>query len=335
MSAHPKIQKMCEEESDDHEAVAKLLEINDSIHRTSERYKLIKQGNIEGAAKIPRGTLGTSGAGVSKGPNNELSLIDFGGPEDEPSSQPSSQPSGAATQPSGNALEDDLLGLSMDSSMSGGGAISLGPSTGFGKYIGCPMSCSIYLTGSGASSQAGSHLSNTQITDLFSQPAPPMAATSISPPPQYLFSPSPAQPLAQPEPKPDPFAVLAAASNNSRQASPFQFQQSTKPPSGALSPKPAQPHPASSSKPAPAADDEWEFASALPPQSGPTTITLHSSTITIVWELSRVATQPAVIEIKSKVSNNLPVPVTELTFKVAVTKVSHKHLAFRRLDDIR
>ena len=41
-SAHPKIQKMCEEESDDHEAVAKLLEINDSIHRTIQRYKLVK-----------------------------------------------------------------------------------------------------------------------------------------------------------------------------------------------------------------------------------------------------------------------------------------------------
>src|SRR3954447_22089797 len=82
-SAQPKIQKMCEEESDDHEAVAKLFEINDSIHRTIERYKLIKKGDIEGANNIAKGTLGISGAGVKKGANNELSLIDFGGPEDE------------------------------------------------------------------------------------------------------------------------------------------------------------------------------------------------------------------------------------------------------------
>ncbi|MCJ1302906.1 hypothetical protein MMC08_005711, partial [Hypocenomyce scalaris] len=77
-SAQPKIQKMCEEESDDQEAVAKLLEINDSIHRTVERYKLIKQGDLDAALKIPKGTLGTS-TGVSRTADNELSLIDFGG----------------------------------------------------------------------------------------------------------------------------------------------------------------------------------------------------------------------------------------------------------------
>lgn len=129
MSAHPKIQKMCEEESDDHEAVAKLLEINDSIHRTIERYKLIKQGDVEGAAKIPKGTLGTSGAGVSKGPNNELSLIDFDDFEDTPSSQAST----AAPGQTGHALEDDLLGLSMNDTSFQGGAISLGGSSSFGK----------------------------------------------------------------------------------------------------------------------------------------------------------------------------------------------------------
>src|ERR1700753_3619210 len=76
MSAHPKIQKMCEEESDDAEAVAKLLEINDSIHRTIERYKLMKAGDIEAANKIAKGTLGTT-TGVGKNAANELSLIDF------------------------------------------------------------------------------------------------------------------------------------------------------------------------------------------------------------------------------------------------------------------
>src|SRR5580698_7391049 len=107
MSAHPKIQKMCEEESDDHEAVAKLLEINDSINRTIERYWLVKKGDVEGAAKIPKGTLGVSGAGVSKGPNNELSLIDLG---DEDDVHAVSQ--APASQGGGSTLADDLLGLS-------------------------------------------------------------------------------------------------------------------------------------------------------------------------------------------------------------------------------
>ena len=137
-SAHPKIQKMCEEESDDTEAVAKLFEINDSINRTIERYKLVKKGDLEAASKIPKGTLGTSGAGVSKGPDNELSLIDLGGPEDaglaagqSSSSQPADNP-----QMKGNALEDDLLGLSIqDNTFGQGGGISLGNSNGFGPFL--------------------------------------------------------------------------------------------------------------------------------------------------------------------------------------------------------
>src|SRR3954447_15020336 len=78
-SAQPKIQKMCEEESDDHEAVAKLLEINDSIHRTVERYKLLKKGDIEGASKIAAGQpFQATPNSSSKAPAaNELSLIDL------------------------------------------------------------------------------------------------------------------------------------------------------------------------------------------------------------------------------------------------------------------
>lgn len=129
-SAHPKIQRMCEEESEDHEAVAKLLEINDSIHRTLNRYRLTKKGDYEAAQNIPKGTLGTSGAGVGTGPGNELSLIDLGGfDEPEPAAQPAqsaANPLGdfdsplpttaaTATRPPTGGLEDDLLGLSLDS----------------------------------------------------------------------------------------------------------------------------------------------------------------------------------------------------------------------------
>jgi ADP-ribosylation factor-binding protein GGA len=120
-SAHPKIQKMCEEESDDHEAVAKLLEINDSIHRTVERYKLMKNGDLEAAQKIAKGTLGTT-TGVGKNAANELSLIDFGG--DETNGSSSTNPE-AESQSGG--LEDDLLGLSLGGGTYGqGGGIALG-----------------------------------------------------------------------------------------------------------------------------------------------------------------------------------------------------------------
>ena len=121
-SAHPKIQKMCEEESDDSEAVAKLLEINDSIHRTIERYKFIKKGDVDAASKIPQGTLGTS-TGVRKTADNELSLIDFGSDE---TSNTVSQVGGSSQQKTAS-LEDDLLGLSVqDESYGQGGGIALG-----------------------------------------------------------------------------------------------------------------------------------------------------------------------------------------------------------------
>ena len=119
---------MCEEESDDQEAVAKLFEINDSIHRTIERYKLIKKGDVEAASKIPQGTLGTS-TGVGKNADNELSLIDFGGDSDPVAngndllggSMEPSQPSKT------DSVENDLLGLSLqDNSYGLGGGIALG-----------------------------------------------------------------------------------------------------------------------------------------------------------------------------------------------------------------
>jgi ADP-ribosylation factor-binding protein GGA len=131
-SAQPKIQRMCEEESDDHEAVAKLLEINDSIHRTVERYKLMKKGDVESALKIAKGTLGTS-TGVTKNADNELSLIDFDGDAE------ANGRSSTTTGQQAGGLEDDLLGLSIGVSSYGqGGGISLGyganTSTSFRKH---------------------------------------------------------------------------------------------------------------------------------------------------------------------------------------------------------
>ena len=118
-SAQPKIQKMCEEESDDHEAVAKLLEINDSIHRTVERYKLLKKGDIDGAQQIAKGAPVSTASGKSAA--NELSLIDF-----DDADANGAAAGQAAPQTAG--VEDDLLGLSMGDTSSYGqaGGIALG-----------------------------------------------------------------------------------------------------------------------------------------------------------------------------------------------------------------
>ena len=125
-SAQPKIQKMCEEESDDHDAVAKLLEINDGIHRTVEWYRMMKKGDIEGAKKLAKGaTLPSKDSSKLASPHStpaagEQSLIDFDAPSGgEPALGPSSQAA---------RVENDLLGLSLDDSVSleQGGGIALG-----------------------------------------------------------------------------------------------------------------------------------------------------------------------------------------------------------------
>lgn len=132
---------MCEEESEDHEAVAKLLEINDSIHRTLERYKLIKKGDWQGAEKIPRGTLGTSGAGVTKNADNELSLIDLGSGEE------TAAPPQNATRAGSSSLEDDLLGLSLDNNNSSReGQITLGQENSLSEWSTYPVLSNLFMT---------------------------------------------------------------------------------------------------------------------------------------------------------------------------------------------
>ncbi|OAF99652.1 VHS-domain-containing protein [Paraphaeosphaeria sporulosa] len=310
-SAHPKIQKMCEEESEDTEAVAKLFEINDSINRTIERYKLFKKGDIEAANRIPQGTLGTSGAGVSKGPNNELNLIDF---DSEPAPAASNSASGGTEQPAqkGNALEDDLLGLSLGGSNYGqSGSISLGGSNG--SVLGLS---GMAVPQSPAHPQQQSTAQS--IVDLF-------GSTSNSGPAQQIPSPLPsarAQPLPQPVRTPDPFAALN--SPTPRQGSPMNFQQSVKPPPAAsgtvdllggaipaLTSSLAQSTSAAAND-----DDEWTFASAVPDTSKE--ITVNNTLINVVFKVSRES--ETVLLIQNHVSNNTPQPISNLTFQVAASK---------------
>ena len=305
---------MCEEESDDAEAVNKLLEINDSIHRTIERYKLMKAGDVDGANRIEKGTLGTK-TGVGKNAANELSLIDFD-PEPPVATSSTSNTNGGSlldsTESSTAAaktttVQDDLLGLSLDDTSSGPlGTISLGPSTSSGFA-------------------AGSIFANTPKT---------------APPPSY--SPAPAS-QASPKPNYDAFASLTSALPSSKPATPGP-PPTTQPPQqrpatqshidpfAALvssSSRPATPrlggtpqpgaHPAAARQTvtAPAAtEDEWQFESALPPTR---TIQVHSSSIKIEFEPRRVPGQN-VIQITARFGNTTHQRITGLHFQVAVEK---------------
>ncbi|CAI6338899.1 unnamed protein product [Periconia digitata] len=307
-SAHPKIQRMCEEESDDTEAVGKLFEINDSINRTIERYKLFKKGDMEAANKIPQGTLGKSGAGVSQGPNNTLNLIDFGDPEPAPAPAAPESSAGSSAQPAakGNALEDDLLGLSLGAPSYGqSGSIALGGSSN-GSVLG--------LSGAPVP-QSQTQYQNTakSITDLF-------GSTSNSGPSSQISSPLPpsiAHPPPQPARTPDPFASLSSPAP--RQASPMHFQQSTG--SGTIDllggSSPAPPSTLAQSSTADAADDdEWTFSSAVPDTSKE--LTVVNASLNIVFNVSRET--DSTLLVKSRISNNTSLPVSGLTFQVAASK---------------
>ncbi|KAI9779626.1 MAG: hypothetical protein M1839_007291 [Geoglossum umbratile] len=323
-SAQPKIQKMCEEESDDSEAVAKLFEINDSIHRTIERYKLVKKGDLDGASRIPKGTLGST-TGVTKGDDNGLSLIDLG--SDEPSSNGAGNPPAANGGPT---LEDDLLGLSFQDAnygQSGGIALGFGANT---NLPGPPL------------------LSSTLQHSSAKPPTPSISPTpqaSVRPPqpqpakPDYVAFPSlsSSQPLssrgtaaasqfqqqsAQPQSNTAPFPPFGPPAQ--RQASPFQFfqqhAQNPAPPPSLLD-LTQQPQ----SQPVPSADaEEWTFSSSLPvtnntsPSSNEIVVT--NSTVHVLLEVTRLPTSETTILIGARFSNTTPQPISDLTFQVAVTK---------------
>ncbi|KAJ5084474.1 hypothetical protein NUU61_009053 [Penicillium alfredii] len=312
-SAHPKIQKMCEEESDDPEAVNKLLEINDSIHRTIERYKLVKQGDFDAASRIPKGTLGTT-TGVSKNANNELSLIDF-----DP--EPSSNGNAPEASQGGSALENDLLGLSMDDQGPvPGGGISLGPSMNAPPMSSGP---SVPAPSTQLASQAPAAFKpNYDILASMNSSRP----TSQSPTPAARASPQ-AQSSSTPPPAADPFASLVSASPRAT-ASPFQPPapqgQSTLASTalldlaGGTSPAPIPAGQATAVE-----DDQWNFASSLPPSNAlPTTnkIQVLNSQLRVDFIARRVPGQPRQIHIAGVFSNASNQPIGELHFQVAVEK---------------
>lgn len=337
-SAQPKIQKMCEEESDDSEAVAKLLEINDSIHRTIERYKLIKKGDLEAALKIPKGTLGTS-TGVGKTADNELSLIDFSGDPDTTSA--SSADAGATSGQPTASVQDDLLGLSIqDQDYGQGGGIALG----FGANTNVPGPSLLSSTIAQNSAKFPTPSTTPQPQQYPSPPKPnydPFATLASSYPSSRSTTPQPAslfqthQVTKSSQPVADPFAALSspALPQTSLSTNTERPQMPAPTPSASLfdfaPPNPTSPPPPASLNPHPASngtttDDDWTFASALPddgsslPQSND--ITVSNTSIKIVFQASRPDNDNSIISIRASFSNNTPSLVTEYTFQVAVTK---------------
>ena len=306
---------MCEEESDDAEAVAKLLEINDSIHRTIERYKLMKAGNLDAANQIPQGTLGTT-TGVGKNAANELSLIDFD-PEPAPVEVSAANgsllesPSAPAPASSGqNSVEDDLLGLSLDGGPQG--MISLGPTSGMG-----------------ASSMPFSMPSQAPTTMQAPVASPPPSIASPKPnydafasltsalPPSKPSTPGPMQ-QRQPTPTQhpvDPFAALV--SSGSRPSTPSNLRNVSQPKAQQETLLNLSQNQAASV--APSTEDDWNFASSLPDQPDSSLLQVHSSQIGIEFAVRRQPGQ-ALINIQARFSNQTAQLITGLHFQVAVEK---------------
>jgi ADP-ribosylation factor-binding protein GGA len=321
-SAQPKIQKMCEEESDDHAAVAKLLEINDSIHRTVERYRLMKKGDIEGANNIAKGGPlpidGSSAGGTASRPN-ELSLIDFDGDADNGGGEGGGSAANASTnrqqqqqqQQQQGDVANDLLGLSLDEPNSYGqsGSIALG----FGANTSIPgpaLLSSLTHNSTSVTAQASSSPLPRPGNAFSSLPALSSGSQSSTPQPLFASQSISSPPPSQPAPPPvDPFSSLTSASWSARQ-----------------SPAPPPP-PASAAAHASLAneDDGWSFSSALPPdatvQPREHRLVVSNTSLRIDLTAHRKATMSNAIYCLFTFTNNTAHAVSELHFQVAVMKV--------------
>ncbi|PNY29469.1 ADP-ribosylation factor-binding protein GGA2 [Tolypocladium capitatum] len=281
-SAQPKIQKMCEEESDDHEAVAKLFEINDSIHRTVERYKLMKKGDLEAAAKVAAGGPPPPQTTSVGGSANELSLIDFDA--DANGSNGASQGNSQA-----GGLENDLLGLDIGgepSTFGQGGNIALG--FGANQNIPGPALLSSMTQGSSARGIAPS-----QTPPPFSQFASfttPVASQSTTPQPAAHQQPQP----PAPPPASDPFAALGASSTPPPQKLPVSSEDDEWNFSSSLPPE------------APTKPREHKS-------------TVSDTNLRTDFLAKRVGANNS-INIVFAFTNNTAQPISELHFQLAVTK---------------
>ncbi|KAI4130316.1 MAG: hypothetical protein LQ341_006477 [Variospora aurantia] len=334
-NAQPKIQKMCQEESDDQEAVNKLLQINDSIHRTIDRYKLVKKGDLEGASKIEKGTVGIS-TGVGKNADNELSLIDFDG-DVQPTVAP--EASNTAAPPKMEPLEDDLLGLSFQDKPYGQtGGIALGFGANSSKRfqripISNPLIPALDVPGpsllSSSTEQSSAKPPTPASTPRIQQlPTPhkpnydPFASLTGSHPASRSTTPGPSNPKPSAMSSSDPFAALSSKPPQQPSTVPsssmFDFASLKSPAS--TTPQPSQQSNGASTS----TDDDWTFTSALPADNSSlpasNEITVSTTAVSILFRASRSDKPGSPISISASYSNNTPSLITEYTFQVAVTK---------------
>ncbi|KAL8972857.1 MAG: hypothetical protein Q9197_002587 [Variospora fuerteventurae] len=334
-NAQPKIQKMCQEESDDQEAVNKLLQINDSIHRTIDRYKLVKKGDLEGASKIEKGTVGIS-TGVGKNADNELSLIDFDG-DVQPTVAP--EASNTAAPPKMEPLEDDLLGLSFQDKPYGQtGGIALGFGANASKRfpqipISSPLIPALDVPGPSllsssteqSSAKPPTPASTPQIQQLPTPHKPnydPFASLTGSHPASRSTTPGPSNPKPSAMSSSDPFAALSSKppQQPSTVSSPSMFDFASLKSPASTTPQPSQQSNGASTS----TDDDWTFTSALPADNSslPATneVTVSTTAVSILFRTSRSDKPGSPISISASYSNNTPSLITEYTFQVAVTK---------------
>ena len=346
-SAQPKIQKMCEEESDDHEAVAKLFEINDSIHRTVERWKLLKKGDVEGAQKLAQGApLPSLPSSVSKSSGkatssaNELSLIDFDADAADAagagSNGTSAEAAGSSSQAGG--VENDLLGLSLgdnSSSFGQGGGISLGFGANQSMLPPLPLpltpypSCVLAHSGTDQLSDIPGPALLSSVTQNstaggapVSSPTPPpfspfsgfvsqpSGSQSATPQPSLLQQSTFSQPPPPQKPTSDPFAALASSQLSSKSSTPKLTTPAAPPPPAATNND----------------DDEWAFSSALPPEAPSLPVehkvNVKDNPLQIDMHAKRNPQSPNALALQFAFSNNTPMPLSDLHFQLAVTKVS-------------
>ncbi|BFZ56373.1 ARF-binding protein [Savitreella phatthalungensis] len=159
-NAQPKLRKMCEDESEDQNAVSTLFQLNDSINNVVHKYDLLKKGDFGAASQVSTNVPETNisdvlGAGDSAEPvaasattsaattqskfAQDINLLDFDGPSDMPAALSQSTQATSTTSPSQATTSaakstqkqsemDDLLGLNFGGldTFGSSGSIALG-----------------------------------------------------------------------------------------------------------------------------------------------------------------------------------------------------------------
>lgn len=169
----------------------------------------------------------------------------------------------------------------------------------------------------------------------FASPRSPSSLATPTPPPSLVQPQSLSQlsKVAQtPQPSSDPFAILSGPTqrasspfsqlqdpklrSSSPSASMFNFASSIQP-ADSSSPQSVTPQPSNGTS----GDNDWNFTSALPDDNTtlPTSNTLivSKTSVTIVFQVSRLSSNDPVIDVVAQFSNNTDSLITEYAFQVA------------------